>query len=259
MTCKLKLGGVIATIGLIWASSALAAPVTLRDNPTDADGKVTLGELFDGATGPAAGVVVAARPLASVTLDAAAVAGLARRNGLDWANPSGLLRITVRQGVDSAPSPVAAGTVASASSVAAKGVDVLVYAASLNAGEVITADSLVWARMPAAPAGAIKDADGLIGKVAKRPLRAGAAASAADGTAPTIIKAGDAVVVTWSSGPVTVTLQTKAMAAAAAGQTFNVQNPTSKKVIQAIALAPGQAVTGPGAQKALSSTVLASR
>ncbi|MDB5441032.1 MAG: flagellar basal body P-ring formation protein FlgA [Caulobacteraceae bacterium] len=247
------------TLATLWATSALAAPVTLRANPTDADGKVTLGELFDGATGPAADVVVAARPMASVTLDAATVASVARRNGLDWANPTGLLRIVVRQGVETLPASAPAATPTAAPAVAAKGVDVLVYAASLNAGEVITADNLVWAKMLAAPVGALKDADSLIGKVAKRPLRAGLAASAADGTAPMVIKAGDTVAVVWSSGAVTVTLQAKALAPAAVGQSFNVQNPTSKKVIQAVALAPGKAVTGPDAQSVLSSALLASR
>ena len=53
------------------ASAALAtAPVTLRDNPVDDDGQVTLGELFEGA-GAAADIVIARRAGPTVVLDAA--------------------------------------------------------------------------------------------------------------------------------------------------------------------------------------------
>jgi len=40
------------------------------------------------------------------------------------------------------------------------------------------------------------------------------------------------------------------MAAAAVGETLNVQNPASKKIIQAVAVGPGQAVVGPAASGA---------
>src|SRR4051794_18321394 len=114
----------IAALSL--AAPALAgAPVTLKAAPVDADGTVTLGDLFDSA-GAAANIAVAAKPGASVVLDAGLVQALARRAGLEWPNAEGYRRLIVRTAA-----PVDAG-------VTAKGnVEVLAYARNLNAGEVL--------------------------------------------------------------------------------------------------------------------------
>lgn len=79
------------------AGAALAGPVTLKVNPEDADGQVTLGDVFDGA-GAAAGIVVAQRAGPSVVLDAAQLQAQARQSGLQWANETGLRRVVVRRG-----------------------------------------------------------------------------------------------------------------------------------------------------------------
>ena len=50
---------------VLTAGPALAGPVTLRANPVDEDGRVTLGDIFEG-TGAASGVVVASRAGPSV-------------------------------------------------------------------------------------------------------------------------------------------------------------------------------------------------
>lgn len=93
------------------ASPALAAPVTLKANPVDDDGRVTLGDIFDGAGG-AADVLVARRVGPSVVLEAGQLQALARQAGLDWVNPNGLRRVAVRQGV--AEEPVAATAIQTA-------------------------------------------------------------------------------------------------------------------------------------------------
>jgi flagella basal body P-ring formation protein FlgA len=108
---------------------------------------------------------------------------------------------------------------------------------------------MVWGKAAGAPSDAPRDADAIIGMAARRPLREGATVSLRDVTAQQVIKAGEMVQITWSSGGITLSLQGKAMSAAAVGQTFNVQNPVSKKLIEAVATAPGQAVTGPEAQR----------
>ena len=218
------------------ASPALAGPVSLKADVADSDGRVTLGDLFDGAGG-AAGMLVATRAGPTVVLDAGAVQMMARRAGLDWSNPNGLRRIVVRGG-------------AAASAPSGRGnVEVLTWARSLNAGEIIQPEDMVWGKAAGAPSDAPRDADAIIGMAARRPLREGATVSLRDVTAQQVIKAGEMVQITWSSGGITLSLQGKAMSAAAVGQTFNVQNPVSKKLIEAVATAPGQAVTGPEAQR----------
>lgn len=221
------------------ASPALAGqPVTLKAQTLDSDGIVTLSDLFDGA-GAAGKVTVAAKPGVSTVLDAAAVQALARRAGLDWPNAEGLRRIVVRSGADGA-----GGAVASRGNV-----EVLTYARSLSAGEIVQPTDLVWGKAAVAPADAPSDADVVIGLSARRPLRAGAAVSARDVSAPQVIKAGELVVVNYQDGGISVSLQGKAMAAAGLGETVSVQNTTSKKVIQAVASGPGEAVVGPAADQ----------
>ena len=227
-----------AVAALAFAGPAFAGPVTLRADVADADGKVTLGDLFEGAGG-ASNILVANRAGPSVVLDAQAVQMMARRAGLQWDNPQGFRRIVVRGGSGSA----AAGPVAARGNV-----DVLTYARSLSAGEIVQPTDLVWAKAASAPADAPRDADQVIGLAARRPLREGATVSGRDVSAPQVIKAGETVTVTWSDGLVTLTMQGKAMKAAATGETFTLQNPTSKKIIEAIATGPGEAAAGPQAQ-----------
>lgn len=232
-------GALAGLASVVWASWACAAtPVVLKAQTVDDDGVVTLGDLFDGA-GEAANVPVASKPGRSVVLNAAAVQALARRSGLDWPNAQGLRLIAVRSadtGAAAAPTPDARGNV-----------EVLTYARSLAAGEIVGPEDLVWAKAAAAPADAPSDAERVIGLAAKRPLRAGAAVSARDVSAPQVIKKGDMVLVTYADGQITLTLQAKAVGAAAAGETLNVQNPSSGKVLQAVATGPGEALVGPAA------------
>lgn len=235
-----------ATI-VITALSAPAfagTPVTLRMDTTDADGRITLGDLFDGVTGPAANMVVAARMGATAVLDAGQVQMSARRAGFDWTNTNGIRRVIVREGLDNG------GTTANrASATAARAnVEVLAYARSLAAGEIVQPQDLVYVKMAGAPLDAPRDADAVIGLATKRPLREGAAVSSRDVGAAQVIKSGDLITVTYESGGISLSLQGKAMAAAATGDVLAVQNTLSKKIIQAVATGPGAAAVGPQAQ-----------
>ena len=60
---------IAAAAALLLAGPALAGPVTLKANPVDADGQVTLGDMFDGA-GSASGVVVGVRSGPSAVFEA---------------------------------------------------------------------------------------------------------------------------------------------------------------------------------------------
>jgi flagella basal body P-ring formation protein FlgA len=231
------------------AAAALASPalagraVTLKADTANTNGVVTLSDLFEGA-GPAGATPVATRTGATVVLDAAVVQAVAQRAGLDWANAEGLRKIVVHGG-PAAPSAAAAGAPA-----AARGnVEVLTYARSLSAGEIVQPSDLVWAKVAAAPADAPGDAEAVIGQAAKRPVRAGAVVQSRDVGVAQVIKAGDIVTVAYDAGGVSLSMQGKAMGAAGVGETLSVQNPVSKKVIQTVVTGPGQAVVGPEAEQ----------
>jgi flagella basal body P-ring formation protein FlgA len=202
---------------------------------------VTLGDLFDDA-GKASGVPLGATVVqgGSVVLSAAVVQRAAMNAGLAWANEDGLRNVIVRSGESSAAAPGAT------SSAAAK-VEVLTYNRSLEAGEIVQPEDLSWTKVAAAPAGAPRDADALIGKAAKRPLRSGAAALTRDVTSPQVVKRDDMVEVVFAMDGVNLSLQAKAMGPAAVGDTISLMNLSSKKVIQAVVAAPGKAVVGPEA------------
>lgn len=236
----------ISVLALAVASPALAGvPVTLKSDTASADRLVTLGDLFDGAG--AAGVApVAMRTGATVVLNASMVQMTARRAGLDWANAEGLRTIVVHAaGVDGAPAAASASTAAAPRA----NVQVLTYARSLAAGEIVQPQDLVWSKAAAAPTDAPSDADAVIGLAAKRPLREGAAVAARDLGAPQVIKAGEMVTVTYQADGVSLGLTGKALSAAGMGEILNVENTASKKIIQAVASGPGQAVVGPAADQ----------
>jgi flagella basal body P-ring formation protein FlgA len=232
---------VLSVAALLIATPALAGTsVSLRADTTDADGRITLGELFDGA-GAASDVVVATRMGPSAVLDAGAVQIAARRAGLDWSNSSGLRRIIVRQGSGSGPGLAGAPR---------GNVEVLAYARSLSAGEMVQPEDLVWIKAAAAPVGRARATPTtVIGMTAKRPLRQGAAASLRDVSTPQVIKAGDIVAVTYEDDGVALTLQGKAMSAGAVGESLMVQNTASKKIIETVVTGPGSTAVGPQAMR----------
>jgi len=232
----------IAAAALAFAAPALAGtPVSLRMDTTDADGRVTLGDLFDGVSGTAADMVIAARMGPTAVLDAGQVQLFARRAGFDWSNSQGVRRIIVREGADN-------GGISARAGAARGNVEVLAYARSMAAGEIVQPEDLVWVKMAGAPTDAPRDSDAVIGLSARRPLREGAAVSMRDVAAAQVIKTGDLVTVTYDDGGISLSLQGKAMAAATAGEVFAVQNTASKKIIQAVATGPGAAAVGPRAQ-----------
>jgi flagella basal body P-ring formation protein FlgA len=239
-----RIASAIAVIWLAVATTAAAGtPVSLRPDPASGP-SITLGDLFDGA-GAAARIVVGNGAPAGLNavLDAGAVQQIAHINGLDWANPKGVRRIIVHGGAVAVTTAPAAET--------AKMVEVLTYARSLAAGEVVQPADLTYAKVPVfqAPQDAPRDAADIIGKAARRPLRSGTAVASLDVTVAQVIKRDDMIDVAFHAEGMTLTLQGKALGGAAVGETLNVMNLTSKKVIQAVAVGPDQAVVGPEAEQ----------
>jgi flagella basal body P-ring formation protein FlgA len=236
---------ILVALLLAIAAPALAAQsVELRADAAAHGGRVTLADLFDDA-GAAGQVLLAAgvQPGGQVVLDAPRVQAIAAAHGLSWANPEGLKLIIARADAADAPATAVAGRPRQAS--------VLAYARDLRAGEVVQPDDLVWSKDAAygAPLDAPHDAREVIGQAARRALRAGAPVSQSDVSAPQVIRKDDVVQVIYEAGGVKLVLQGVAMGAAAVGQPVSVLNPSSKKVIEAVASGPGQALVGPGADE----------
>ncbi|MFC5342767.1 flagellar basal body P-ring formation chaperone FlgA [Brevundimonas staleyi] len=249
----------VAALALV-ASPALADPVTLKANPVDDDGRVTLGDIFDGA-GAASGVVVANRAGPSVVFEAGQLQAMASRAGLQWPNPQGLRRVVVR---NAAMAPGAAPAVAGAATaaIAQRGatVEVLTYARNLAAGDVLQPEDVIWSTVQAHLAQGVSpsDPDMVVGQSARRALRAGAVVGARDLISPRVIARNDMVEVAFIAGGVTLTVTGRATRDAAVGEPVPVLNTTSGRTIDAIASGPGQARAGAGA-RAQASTQFAAR
>jgi flagella basal body P-ring formation protein FlgA len=179
-----------------------------------------------------------------LVLEAARVQMLARANGLDWANDKGLRRIVAEPGGGAAPAAYAKPAARRAPSV-----QTLAFVRNLQAGEVIRPQDLSWSRSAEAPLDAPSDPDAVIGMAARHVIREGAPVSMHDVVARQVIKKDDMISVVFSNDGIALTLQAKAMENAVVGQPLSVINLASKKVIQAVASGPGQAVVGPQAEQ----------
>jgi flagella basal body P-ring formation protein FlgA len=248
---KRLLAFLIATLALLGAAADAHAgtPVNLKADLVDADGRITLGDLFDGA-GAAANVTLAAGPAqgATVVLDAARVQQIARINGLDWTNDHGFRRLVVKGGA-AGPAGAPGATV-----------EILTYARSLAAGEIIQPQDVVYAPVQShlAPADAPGDAEAAIGQAARHALRAGTPVAMHDLSRPQVIRTGDLITVTYNMDGVSLSLQAKANQAGAVGDPIAVLNPQSKKTIVAVVTGPGTAAVGPEADSLRTSNRFAS-
>lgn len=233
-----------------FAMDAQAGTVTLIPSPTDADGLITLGELFEGA-GAASGVVVGRRAGPSAVLDAAQVQLAARRAGLNWANAEGIRRIIVREGVAVSAAPASVATASGRpNAVAGATVEALTFTRSLSTGEVVQAEDVMWTQVQAhlAPAAGPQDAAEIIGLSARRPLRAGQPVNVRDLAAPQVIARNDMVEVFYQDNGIELTITGRAQRNAAQGDTVSILNLQSNRTIEAVAIAPGRAIAGPAAQ-----------
>lgn len=238
-------GALIALTALAVAAPALAGqPVVLKSRPAASSGAVTLGDLFEGASGPAAKVVVAPAPAPGINavLDAGRVLLAAKAAGLDWDNAQGVRRVIVASsGGASAASPATAAR-------PGRSAQALVYARNLAAGEILGASDLIWSSDAIAPSNAPGDPDKVIGMAARRPLREGAAVMSSDVSSPIAVKKDEMITVAFQAGGIALTLQAKALMDAAVGEPVQVMNLQSKKIIEAVVASPGRALVGPAAE-----------
>jgi flagella basal body P-ring formation protein FlgA len=223
---------------LACAPAAMAGSLIVLKPDVSSGASVTLGDLFDGVGSQSSVVIGNGAPYGqSAVLDADAVRRIAGQHGLDWDNPDAISRIVVaRSGAHAAGAHMA---------------DTLTWTRSIQSGDVIRPDDLTYAKLAAfsVPPDAPRDANDVIGKVARRPLRVGSAVATHDVSDPLVIKADDTVQVAYEADGIRLVLQGKAMGSAAIGDAVSVMNPVSKKAIQAIASGVDEAVVGPAAER----------
>jgi flagella basal body P-ring formation protein FlgA len=117
---------------------------------------------------------------------------------------------------------------------------------------VVQPEDVVWTTVQAHQAAGAgpQDAETVIGLSARRALRAGTPVAIRDLTAPQVIARNDMVQVSFIADGVTLTVTGRATRDAAAGEPLPVLNLQSGRTIDAVAVGPGEAVTGPGAAAA---------
>lgn len=218
---KLKsFGAFVLSICLLPCAASAQQVLTLKSAASDGDGRITVADVFDNS-GAMGGVVLGYRSGATAILDAATVQSIVGANGGYWANPRGQRRIMVTAGPDG-----------SASTAPMAPRDPFPVAAPPAA--VMPAAAIPAAMQPTAP----------INPVAASPI---------------VVKRSEIVSVTWSQGGLSLTMDGVAQKDAAAGDLIPIQNPTSKKIIDAVVTGPGEAIAGLAADRFRARMQLSSR
>jgi len=239
-------GAVAGMLGLAHPVAAQGVLV-LKAAVTDADGRITLGDLFDNA-GAAAHVVLGTRVGQTAVLDAGRVQVMARQAGVFWDNPQGLRRIIVSAGADGSVQVASAQAASASAAQAGRTREMLVFSRAMSANEIVSPSDVSYQPVQSHMAtGAGLEAAEVIGKSVRYPVREGAVVRGADLSNPVVIKRSQQVDVSWQTGSLTLSMSGIAQKDAAVGDVLMVQNPQSKKLVEVVVTGPGTAVTGTSA------------
>ena len=107
-------------------------------------------------------------------------------------------------------------------------------------GEVLKASDLTILRRPKTEGGAIADVADAVGRAARHQLRPGQPLHAADLMKPEIVQRNDTVTIVYQAPGLVLTLRGQAQEAGALGDSINVLNIESKRVVQGVVSAPGR-------------------
>jgi flagella basal body P-ring formation protein FlgA len=116
----------------------------------------------------------------------------------------------------------------------------------ISAGAIIGADDLEWqpVRLTRLSGNSLTDADQLVGRMAKRPLKAGQILRQSDVAVSPVIHKNDLVQLVVKTGQMTLSVQGKAMQDAALGQTVRVINVNSNRQLSGTVVDAGTVAVG---------------
>jgi flagella basal body P-ring formation protein FlgA len=207
---------------------------------------ITLGDVAP-VTGQHAGILLGPAPPAGETLalDPAFLIATAKKAGVILAIPLDEPVMVMRTTGNATAAPVAnpARVANPASQVAGtqQAAQVLVFQRDVQRGHVITSNDVSW-EDPAAGRQVRNGADmAAIGMEIRRPIKAGQPVLSNDLKAPTVIRKGEQVKIVYVSSGVRLTVDGVAQNEAAKGESVRVLNSYSKRTIEAVAEAAGEA------------------
>ena len=116
----------------------------------------------------------------------------------------------------------------------------------ISAGDVIAADDLEWqpVHLTRLSGNSLTDAEQLVGRMAKRPLKAGQILRQSDVAMSPVIRNNDLIRLVVKTGQMTLTVQGKALQDAALGQTVRVMNVNSNRQLTGTVIDAGTVAIG---------------
>jgi len=205
---------------------------------------ITLGDVAP-VTGDHAGILLgpAPPPGQTLALDPAFLVATAKKAGVILAIPLDEPVMVTRATGNATPAPVArAANPAKQIAGTQEAVQVLVLLRDVPRGHVIGSDDIGWE--DASPTRIVRggaDMQAAVGMEIRRTLKAGQPVLAADLRQPTVIRKGEQVKIVYVSPGVRLSVDGIAQNEAAKGEPVRVLNSYSKRTIDAVAVASGEA------------------
>ena len=209
---------------------------------------IALGDIVP-VTGEAAAILLGPSPPSGQTLalDPAFIASVAKKSGVILAipldKPIWVTRATGNATPAKAANVARQATPAKQIASEAEPVQILVLARDIARGQRIADNDLEWADAPPnrTARNSTTDLDLAIGMETRRALKAGQPVAMADLKQASLIRKGQPVKLIYSSPGLKLTVDGQAQADAAKGESVRILNTYSKRIVEAVAFADGEA------------------
>jgi flagella basal body P-ring formation protein FlgA len=231
----------LAVVSLAFAPLAAAQSVVKGD-------WIALGDIAP-VTGDAAAILVgpAPPPGQTLALDPAFLVSVARKSGVILALPLDKPIWVTRAGGNATPAK-AANVARAANTPALLGgetqeAEIIILVRDVARGHRITDADVDWAPASSlrASRNGVADMDVVLGMEAKRALKSGQPLQSSDIKQPALIRKGDPVKLVYASPGLKLIVDGQAQADAGKGESVRVLNTYSKRIIDAVAAAEGEA------------------